>query len=280
LAEPSEVPYLLEIQRRSAPFIDEEGEQWYRRLVQLNRRKQPGALVLIAKVENEVAGYVIAYSCASSTGYIDELAVHPAFRGRGVGSALLKSAEQELLKRGAKVVELSVKSGDVGALNFYLKRGYTVTNFTFNLKAEVSRLRVCVQASSFRRVCGGDSRLIGELKPLVWWNELTWQFDSKLNGEVGGKPLSIYDDDGIACYLEYSVDEGDLYVDYAAVRDVNDALAARELVGALRDESKKHGLKEIYISVDAEHDVIVSELLSFGFQVFEVEFRAQKNLLA
>ncbi|RLE55576.1 MAG: hypothetical protein DRJ26_00685 [Candidatus Methanomethylicota archaeon] len=183
--------------------------------------------------------------------------------------------------RGAKFVELSVKSGDVNALNFYLKRGYVVTGLTYNLNAEVCKLKVDSQLAPFKCKSQGNLKGIGKLTPIVWWSRLTWQFDHKLSGEVGSRPLAIYDEKGVlVSYVEYSIDDGELYVEYAAVKDVGDISIIKRLVGALKVEAEGQGLSRVYVSVDASYDDIVREFLSSGFRLFEVEFRAQKNLLS
>ena len=55
---------------------------------------------------------------------LDELYVAPALRGRGVGSALLRSAETVARERGAELMEVNVDGQDTDARRFYERHGY------------------------------------------------------------------------------------------------------------------------------------------------------------
>jgi GNAT superfamily N-acetyltransferase len=55
---------------------------------------------------------------------LDELYVAPELRGRGIGSALLASAELAARHGGAEVLEINVDGGDTDARRFYERHGY------------------------------------------------------------------------------------------------------------------------------------------------------------
>ena len=55
---------------------------------------------------------------------LDELYVAPEFRGRGMGSALLASAEAAIRERGAELLEINVDGDDTDARRFYERHGY------------------------------------------------------------------------------------------------------------------------------------------------------------
>lgn len=59
-------------------------------------------------------------------GWIYYLAVHPQHRGRGVGKALMQSAEASLAALGCLKVNLQVRSSNPGVVEFYRKLGYRV----------------------------------------------------------------------------------------------------------------------------------------------------------
>ena len=65
--------------------------------------------------------------------YICGIALFPEFQGRGLGSALLKLAEQTALDRGFKETSLIVFEQNVGAKRLYDRKGYK----------EVAREPVC-----------------------------------------------------------------------------------------------------------------------------------------
>lgn len=75
----------------------------------------PPMFVPLQQLENEAAG----------TGYINILATASAFRRRGVGRALLASAEETAGPRGMSVI---VSDGNPGARRLYERLGYAVTD--------------------------------------------------------------------------------------------------------------------------------------------------------
>ena len=57
-------------------------------------------------------------------GLLDELYVVPEHRNQGLGTALLRAAETELVARGGEVLEIGVDGEDVDAQRFYERHGY------------------------------------------------------------------------------------------------------------------------------------------------------------
>jgi GNAT superfamily N-acetyltransferase len=55
---------------------------------------------------------------------LDELYVVPSERGHGVGSALLKAAEEHCRLRGCELLEINVDGEDIDARRFYERHGY------------------------------------------------------------------------------------------------------------------------------------------------------------
>ena len=60
-------------------------------------------------------------------GLLDELYVVPHLRGGGIGTALLRAAEQVVHARGGEVLEINVDGDDVDARRFYERHGYRNT---------------------------------------------------------------------------------------------------------------------------------------------------------
>lgn len=56
---------------------------------------------------------------------ISGIAVHPAARGQGAGSALLAASEPEAQRRGARKLSLRVLSTNTPAIRLYERHGYT-----------------------------------------------------------------------------------------------------------------------------------------------------------
>ncbi|CAN5200401.1 N-acetyltransferase [soil metagenome] len=79
--------------------------------------------------ENELLGYACFGPTPSTNGTFDLywLAVHPGAQGRGAGRRLLAWVEQELARRGARllVVETSSQDSYARTRDFYTRSGYT-----------------------------------------------------------------------------------------------------------------------------------------------------------
>ncbi len=72
-----------------------------------------------------LAGYAIA-ACAGGTGYLQRLAVDPAFQRRGLGRVLTRAAHNWARRRGAQTMILNTKPDNAGALALYQSEGYAV----------------------------------------------------------------------------------------------------------------------------------------------------------
>lgn len=72
--------------------------------------------VRVFEHEGTMAGWLSATGCR-----IDGLYVSPPHAGRGIGTALLASAEAEMAARGCREILLDAS---VNALHFYQRRGY------------------------------------------------------------------------------------------------------------------------------------------------------------
>jgi ribosomal protein S18 acetylase RimI-like enzyme len=88
-------------------------------------------LWILAQDREEVAG-VLAARRTGERGWIAELGVRDAWRGRGIGAALLRASFAEFARRGVRAVILSVDSDNVtGASRLYERVGMTA-NFRFD----------------------------------------------------------------------------------------------------------------------------------------------------
>ena len=70
-----------------------------------------------------LAGYAIA-GRGGDTGYLQRLAVHPAARGRGLGTALVVDALVWLRRRGASQGLVNTQRTNEGARALYLACGF------------------------------------------------------------------------------------------------------------------------------------------------------------
>jgi GNAT superfamily N-acetyltransferase len=85
--------------------------------------------VWLSLVENAVAGYAMGtWGFSTEQGgrflLLDELFVLPAFRGKGVGAAILAFVEQEAAREGAGAVRIEVSVENGPARELYRAAGY------------------------------------------------------------------------------------------------------------------------------------------------------------
>lgn len=86
-----------------------------------------GSVNLMAKIEDKIVGFVIGlidrYD-GFNLGHIVTIDVLPDYRRKGIGTALLKSVEQEFKDAGVKVCYLEVREDNLAARGLYHEAGY------------------------------------------------------------------------------------------------------------------------------------------------------------
>jgi ribosomal protein S18 acetylase RimI-like enzyme len=82
-------------------------------------------LFLVACVDEKVVGTCMA-GYDGHRGWVHLVAVSPDLRRRGVGSALMQSAESHLAALGCPKLNLQVRSSSPEAVGFYERLGYRV----------------------------------------------------------------------------------------------------------------------------------------------------------
>lgn len=80
-------------------------------------------IALVAELRNAICGFVIAWNVREE-GEIATLAVDEVFRGQGIAQRLLEAALHEAARRGATLMFLEVRPGNIAALNLYEKCGF------------------------------------------------------------------------------------------------------------------------------------------------------------
>jgi [ribosomal protein S18]-alanine N-acetyltransferase len=73
-----------------------------------------------------IAGFIVAEAGARARGHIITIDVIAEARRFGVGSLLLRAAEDRLITAGCRSVELETAVDNVSALSFYKRHGYSV----------------------------------------------------------------------------------------------------------------------------------------------------------
>lgn len=85
----------------------------------------PSKEVYIAVVRNEIVGFVILQMCGAFNGYIQSVGVIPQWRNRGIGSSLIKFAEDRIFGETPNVF-ICVSSFNKKALKLYERLGYEI----------------------------------------------------------------------------------------------------------------------------------------------------------
>ena len=88
------------------------------------RRREAFTLVAANREDHKIAGFIVA--CGCPTGHIITIDVLPTARRSGLGSLLLRHAEERLRKTGSKAVGLETAVDNTVALSFYKRHGYNV----------------------------------------------------------------------------------------------------------------------------------------------------------
>lgn len=89
--------------------------------------------VFVAEVDNQIVGFVSLWVKVKSEAldeepaeyaFISDLVVLPAYRGRGLGRALLQKAEEYALLQGATTLKLEVLARNTVATEVYKNHGF------------------------------------------------------------------------------------------------------------------------------------------------------------
>ena len=85
----------------------------------------PTREVYVAKAHGELAGFLILSMTGPFVGYVQTLCVHPDHQRRGVGTLLLRFAEERIFRESPNVF-LCVSSFNTDAKRLYHRLGYDV----------------------------------------------------------------------------------------------------------------------------------------------------------
>ena len=138
-AKQGDIPAILDIwgqsmqlhQQRDPVFTQgKDGRRRFKTFLE-GRLHSGKSFVPLAAIRSNVVGYGIvvvqrppAYFVATNHGLITDLDVHPHFRGRGIGQALLDSMVDWLGGRGIARVEAGIATTNEVSKGFWAKQGF------------------------------------------------------------------------------------------------------------------------------------------------------------
>ena len=114
-----DIPAVMEIDRDSFPNPWPENTYWY----ELQKNPASHLLVIQSRETARVAG-VAGYWLVIDEAHISTFAVHPDWRGRGVGKVLLAALLRHAAGRGAESAMLEVRAGNAAAQSLYRGFGF------------------------------------------------------------------------------------------------------------------------------------------------------------
>jgi ribosomal-protein-alanine N-acetyltransferase len=82
-------------------------------------------VVIVHEPDQRMAGYIIYWQIRDEV-QITNIALHPDFRGRGIGETVLTVILKEVRGKGATFVTLEVRSSNTPAVSLYRKLGFKV----------------------------------------------------------------------------------------------------------------------------------------------------------
>ncbi len=89
------------------------------------------SLIKVAALGGKIIGYICVEHIMDE-GHILNLAVHPDFRRRSIGTKLLEEVMDELKKNDCRYLYLEVRVSNLGARKFYERSGFRVVNIRRN----------------------------------------------------------------------------------------------------------------------------------------------------
>jgi ribosomal-protein-alanine N-acetyltransferase len=121
LVTPLDLDHVVEIE--SASFHNPTTREWYESELQ---RPDVCFIYVIRTDEHPVAGFCAFWKVVDQI-HINNLAIRPAARRKGLGSRLLSVVLEEAARLGAESATLEVRRSNVAARRLYERAGFRVT---------------------------------------------------------------------------------------------------------------------------------------------------------
>lgn len=116
-----DLPYVCAIERASFP------NPWHEMtfIGEIHNKSISFPYVVVHKMEERVIGYVIFWHVRDEI-QISNIAIHPDFRRKGIGVAVMRQILEQVKRERAKFISLEVRPSNSAALNLYKKLGFEI----------------------------------------------------------------------------------------------------------------------------------------------------------
>jgi ribosomal protein S18 acetylase RimI-like enzyme len=137
---------LERVVRLDAKVVGRERAKYYELILERNLRETGIQVSLAAEVEREFAGFLLArawygeFGSLEPVAVLEAIAVHPHYRGQGVGTALIEQLATNLRALGLNRLRTAVDWPDLELLAFFHERGFAPAQ-TLLLERDLSARR-------------------------------------------------------------------------------------------------------------------------------------------
>ena len=134
-AKEQDFPFIIALIKNELGYPDLIETKAYKRLEYFD--KNDDWVTFVAIDEDDVVGFIgvkknsLSYGIEGYNSEIKALAVSDKVRNKGVGTALIKSAEDWSLSHGVDVIRLTCSLNRTGSHTFYEKNGYRKISYAF-----------------------------------------------------------------------------------------------------------------------------------------------------
>jgi ribosomal-protein-alanine N-acetyltransferase len=117
--EEKDLPAVLAIEHLSFP------NPWHESTFrgEIQHRPISFPMVIVHETLGRVIGYIVYWAVGDEV-QINNIAVHPEFRGMGIGERVMRQVIEEVKFRGARLITLEVRPTNSAAMALYKKLGF------------------------------------------------------------------------------------------------------------------------------------------------------------
>ncbi|MFH1751545.1 MAG: GNAT family N-acetyltransferase [archaeon] len=119
---------LLSMTKSFPAFMVSKDKDFIRRKELSEWIKRNDCIVLTAKQEKNITGFLLAKLISSDWCLLDSIGVKPEFRGQGIGSKLLEELYLVLKKKDVWYLQCLVKENEKETREFWKKKGFKEGN--------------------------------------------------------------------------------------------------------------------------------------------------------